>query len=56
MKRIFKKFSKLSNTEKTFIIVIIIVIAGIILRWGFIKSEVERGLKFFNNDKTENVI
>jgi ABC-type nitrate/sulfonate/bicarbonate transport system permease component len=47
------KFSERSNTEKVFIIIIIIVVIGIILRWGFIKSEVERSFNFFNKDKTE---
>ena len=56
MKSIFKKFSKHSNTEKVFIIIIIIVITGIILRWNFIKSEVERGFKFFSKDKTEETV
>ena len=56
MKNLFKKFSKRSNTEKAFIIIIIIVLTGIILRWGFIKSEIERGLNFFNKDKTEEIL
>ena len=56
MRNVLRKFSERSNTEKTFIVIIIIVIIGIILRWGFIKSEVERGLKFFDKDKTEETI
>ncbi|MDR2065356.1 MAG: hypothetical protein LBP85_06585 [Prevotellaceae bacterium] len=47
------KFSKRSNTEKAFIIIIIIAVAGVILRWGFIKSEFLRSLKFFDRNKTE---
>ncbi|MDR0420389.1 MAG: hypothetical protein LBH30_02915 [Prevotellaceae bacterium] len=47
------KFLERSNTEKAFIIIIIIVAIGIILRWRTIKSEVERSLKYFNNDQTE---
>ncbi|MDR3227716.1 MAG: hypothetical protein LBT56_08620 [Prevotellaceae bacterium] len=50
------KFSERSNTEKTFAVIIIILIIGVILRWGFIKSEVKRSLKFFDKDKTENVV
>jgi hypothetical protein len=53
MKNIFGKFSERSNIEKTFIIIIILAAIGIILRWGFIKSEVERSFNFFNKDKTE---
>ena len=56
MKNIFKKFSERSNTEKAFIVLIIIAVIGIILRWGFIKSEVERGLKFFRKDTTEESV
>jgi FtsZ-interacting cell division protein ZipA len=47
------KFSERSNTEKAFIIIIIIAVAGIILRWGFVKSEISRSLKFFDKNKTE---
>ncbi|MDR2125953.1 MAG: hypothetical protein LBP63_03895 [Prevotellaceae bacterium] len=47
------KFSERSNTEKTFIVIIIIAIIGIILRWGIIKSEFLRSLKFFDKNRTE---
>jgi hypothetical protein len=47
------KFSERSNTEKAFIIIIIIAVAGIILRWRIIKSDVERSLKYFDSNKTE---
>ncbi|MDR2293229.1 MAG: hypothetical protein LBE11_07130 [Prevotellaceae bacterium] len=47
------KFSERSNTEKAFIIIIIIAVFGIILRWGFVKSEFLRALKFFDKNKTE---
>ncbi len=53
----FEKFKKLSYTTKGFIILIILVTIGIILRWPTIKEEIKRGFSFFgsNNEPTEQV-
>lgn len=45
-----KKFSERSTTEKTFIVLIVILAIGVILRWGFIKSEAGRGFRFFSTE------
>lgn len=51
------KFKNLSYTTKGFIILIILVIIGIIIRWPTIKEEVKRGFGFFGNhdEPTEQV-
>lgn len=53
IKNLLNKFSERSATEKTFVLIIIVVLIGIILRWGVIKSEIKRGLQFFKNETTE---
>ena len=43
------KFSEYSNTAKAFVVIIIVLIIGIILRWGYIKSRVIDSFHFFDN-------
>ena len=52
-----KKFKNLSSTMKGFIVLIILLIIGIIIRWPSIKEEIKRGFGFFNNstNSTEQV-
>ena len=42
------KFKEQNPTIKGFIILIMFLIVGVILRWNYILDEVGRGFKFFN--------
>lgn len=41
------KFKSLSPTVQGFVVVAILLVAGIIIRWQFILDEVMRGFRFF---------
>ncbi len=42
------EFKKLNSTMKCFILLVIILIIGIILRWDFIIEEANSGFEYFN--------
>ncbi len=61
MRRIGKFFSdtwkKLSPTERSFIISILILIVVILLRFSYVKKEAQRGFNtWFGGDKTEKTV
>lgn len=50
-----EKFKKLSNNEKGMIILIIILFFGILLRWGYVKQNAQRGInKYIKTETTTN--
>lgn len=48
MKQLIKKFNSLSDTTKGFIIVIIALLIGIIVRWRYIIDSAISGFQFFS--------
>lgn len=50
MKRGFSKwFSQQSDTTKAFILIIIILIIGIIIRWDYVIDNITKGFEYFSN-------
>lgn len=48
----FERFKKLSSTEKGMIIMIIILLFGILIRWGYVKHNAQKGFdKYFKNEE-----
>jgi len=48
----FEKFKKLNSTEKGMVILIIILLFGILLRWGYVKHNAQKGFdKYFKSEK-----
>lgn len=52
-----KKFKELSFTTRGFIVLIILVVIGIIIRWPTIKEEIKRSFGYFSgsSEQTEQV-
>ncbi len=48
-KGVIKWLKNLSPTSKGFIIIIILLIIGIIIRWNHIIKDVVRGFNYFSN-------
>lgn len=49
-----EKFKKLSSTEKGMIIMIVILLFGILFRWGYIQTNAQKGFdKYFKSEKVE---
>ncbi len=53
MQRLIEKLKEATPVTKSFLILIIILLVGIILRWSYVKEGIKRGFGRFGN--TEQV-
>jgi len=50
-----KNLKNLSLNNKLYILLIVILLIGIILRWDFIKSEAQKGFGFFRKTERDTI-
>lgn len=51
----FDKFKRLTSSEKGMIVLIVILFLGILVRWGYVRQNAQKGFdKYLNSDTTKN--
>ena len=51
-----KKWKELSGTEKGMLILIVVLLIGIVLRWGSVRDGIVRAFKWYDADDTEQTV